>query len=181
MPQDPRLLILLSGFPGVGKSTISKEMGERLDAHIIDIDDFKKGEVDPTLVKTQIDPPELRWKYYQKALAHVFSLFEQGKSVLVMDEVFHLQELRLRLEASCREQGVMVIWVEVRCDYDIVKKRLQRNNREGHILSSIEALKMNQLFAEIYEDFSPKQNHIVVNNNNEPDMAALTEQILQLA
>lgn len=175
-----KLLLLFSGLPGVGKSTISIKVSEKIGAKIVDLDDFKKTDVDPVLVKNQIDPPELRWSYYQKAMEHVFCLFGQGISMAIMDEVFHLNSLRTQLEAMCKEQGVQVLWVEVRCSYDTVEKRLQSTRREGHILSTEEALKMHLLFVEIFEKFSANsKNHIVISNENVSDMDLLVENILK--
>ena len=171
-------LLLFAGLPGVGKSTISRGVSKKIGAKIVDLDDFKKTDVDPNLVKSQIDPPEQRWTYYQKAIEHVFSLFKQGISTVIMDEVFHLNSLRVRLESVCTEQSVQVLWIEVRCSYGIVKRRLQSTAREGHILSSEEALKMHLLFEGIFEKFSPNsQNHIVINNGNDANMDLLIEKI----
>lgn len=172
-------LLLFSGLPGVGKSTISKLVSKKTGAKIVDIDYFKKADVDPSLVKIQIDPPEIRWAYYQKALEHTFDIFNSGISMVSMDEVFHLNSLRVQLESLCVKK-CQVLWVEVRCSYDIVKKRLQAKTREGHILSSEEALKMHLRFSEIFEKFSEKiQNHVVVNNENDSDMSLLVESILK--
>lgn len=173
-------LLLFSGLPGVGKTTISDGVRKKIEAKVINLDDFKKIDVDPILVKSQIDPPELRWAYYQKALEHVLSLFDQGISTVIMDEVFHLDSLRARLEALCTEQQVQVLWIEVRCSYDVVARRLQSIKREGHILSADEALKMHRMFEEIFEEFSiHSQNHIVVDNENVSDVDLLVENILK--
>jgi|SRR3989338_8682535 len=171
-------LLLFAGLPGVGKSTISRKVSKKIGAKIVDLDDFKKTDVDPLLVTNQIDPPEIRWSYYQKAIEYAFGLFKQGISTVIMDEVFHLNALRMRLESVCTEQSVQVLWIEVRCSYGIVKRRLQSTAREGHILSSEEALKMHLLFEGIFEKFSPNsQNHIVINNGNDANMDLLIEKI----
>lgn len=173
-------LLVFAGLPGVGKSTISREVSKKTGAEIIDIDDFKKTNVDSDMVKSQIDPPELRWKYYQKALGYAFNLFSEGKSVAIMDEVFHLSSLRTQLEALCSVQGVQVLWIEVRCSYGTVKKRLQSMNREGHILSTEEALKMHLLFLKTFEKFpTDSQNHMVVNNEHASDIDLLVKSILE--
>lgn len=173
-------LLLFSGLPGVGKTTISGRVSKKIKAKVVDLDDFKKIDVDPTLVKNQIDSPELRWAYYQKALEYVFMLFDQGISTVIMDEVFHLYSLRTQLEALCVEQRVQVLWVEVRCSYDVVERRLQSIRREGHILSTEEALKMHRMFGEIFEKFSThSQNHIIVDNENVNDVDLLVEDILK--
>lgn len=173
-------IVLFAGLPGVGKSTISMKVKGRTGAKIVDLDDFKKTDVDPALVKSQIDPPELRWSYYQKALEYVFGLFDEEISTVIMDEVFHLDSLRTQLETLCIKQDVRVLWVEVRCSYETVEARLKSKRREGHILSTEEALKMHLLFKEIFEEFSVNsQNHITVNNEIASNMDLLVEGILK--
>src|SRR3989344_5342580 len=175
-------LLLFAGLPGVGKSTISRGISKETGATVVDIDDFKKTDVDPDLVAKEIDPPELRWSYYLKALAYVFGLFDQGTSIVIMDEVFHLGSLRAQLEDFCTKQDVRVSWIEVRCPYEIVERRLRSIRREGHILSTEEALRMHLLFEGIFERFPCcSQNHIVVDNGDEIDTALLTENILKIS
>lgn len=160
-----KTFVLIAGLPGVGKSTLSRKIARERNGVVLDLDDFKKLVVDPELVTTQIDPPQIRWAYYEKAITHAFSL---DAEVVVVDEVFHLHALRTKLEDLCRQNGVRVEWVEVRCAYPVVEKRLKGNGREGHILSTGEALKMYQLFSEIFEGFPEgKENHVVVDNNDE--------------
>ncbi len=158
-------LILLAGLPGVGKSTIARRIAATESATVIDMDDFKRSApVDSALMTSQIDPPEVRWGYYERALEHALTL---GGTV-VMDEVFHLDALRARLEEACVAHGVQVQWIEVRCSYETVERRLRAATRVGHILTTDEALRMYLLFQEIFEAFTEGQeNHVVVNNNDE--------------
>ena len=154
-------LILIAGLPGVGKSTIARKIASTEGGTVLDLDDFKREAVVSTLITTQIDPPEVRWVYYEKALAYAFTL----DGIVVMDEVFHLDLLRNRLEQTCTARGTQVQWVEIRCPYTVVEKRLRSAARVGHILSTDEALQMHLLFQEIFERFPEgKENHVVVNN-----------------
>ncbi|MEI8103682.1 MAG: AAA family ATPase [Candidatus Moraniibacteriota bacterium] len=172
-------LLLFTGLPGVGKSTISSEFSKKTSARIVELDDFKKTDINPTLVRSQIDPPELRWIYYQKALLYVFELFDQRLPMIIMDEVFHLHSLRTRLETLCMGQHVQVLWIEVRCPYEVVEKRLYSTRRDGHILSTEETLRMHLRFKAVFEEFSIRsQNHIIINNENINDIDLAIEAIL---
>ena len=166
-------LILLAGLPGVGKSTISKKISQKTGAKILDIDDFKRVDVDPSLVTSQIDPPDVRWKYYQKALEHVFQLFETSDIAnIIVDEVFHLKELRDKIDSLCFDKGIDVLWIEVTCPYELIERRLRAQTREGHILSTDEALNMNVLFEKIFEKFSIDcNNHIILENVGDVEMS----------
>ena len=173
-------LFLLAGLPGVGKSTVSRSLSNKLEAIIVDIDDFKKIVVDPTTVTKEIDPPELRWLYYQEAIQHVLGLYDQGVSAVIMDEVFHLSSLRSSLEILCIQHDVEVQWVEVRCSYDTVAKRLRSTGRNGHILSTEEALAMHLRFTAIFEPFArDSKNHIVIDNEDDVSVDLLVERVLQ--
>jgi predicted kinase len=173
-------LILFCGLPGSGKTTISRKLCEVIEAKLIDLDDFKKTDVDPTLVKSQIDPPEVRWGYYQKGLCEAVRLFASGVQNIVVDEVFHLAELRQRIEDFCHQQNILISWIEIRCPYDIVAQRLLSKPRAGHILSSEEALAMYRLFSDIFEPFiANSHRHIVIDNVNPDEVNGAITHILQ--
>lgn len=165
-------IILLAGLPGVGKSTISKLISRKIEAKILDLDDFKKTDVDPVLVKSQIDPPEVRWAYYRKAIECAFSIFEAGDaSTVIIDEVFHLNQLREEFESLCIQMDIQVFWIEVQCPYALIEQRLNAHLRDGHILSTEEALRMNKIFDEIFEKFSAnKRNHVTISNVGDVEM-----------
>lgn len=157
-------LVLLAGVPGVGKSTIARKIAAIEGGQVLDLDDFKREAVASDLVTSQIDPPEVRWEYYKKALERAFTI----DGTVIMDEVFHLESLRARLEQACVARGVQVQWFEVRCPYETVERRLRSRARVGHILSTKEALEMYRLFQEIFEEFPEgKENHVIVNNSDE--------------
>lgn len=155
-------LILLAGLPGVGKSTIARRIAFTEGGTVLDLDDFKRDAVASTLVTTQIDPPDVRWAYYVKALEHAITL----EGTVIMDEVFHLQSLRTRLEHACVAQHVQVQWIEVQCPYAVVERRLRVAARVGHILSTDQALNMYLLFQNIFEKFPEnKENYVLVDNS----------------
>ncbi len=86
------------------------------------------------------------------------------------------------MEDLCRERGVGVVWVEVRCPFDVVKKRLAKNGRDGHILSTEEALKMYRLFQELFEAFPEEaENHVVIDNDGNDDFCSMRDKILKKA
>lgn len=158
-------LVLFSGLPGVGKTTISRAFCQENNGQVIDIDDFKKTTVNPSLVKSEIDPPEIRWEYYEKALQHAHSLFLEGHQLVVMDEVFHLSSLRKRIEEFSLQRNIEVVWIEIKCPYSVVVDRLSRHERTGHLLSREEALLMYRMFNEIFEPFENKRgSRILVRN-----------------
>ena len=160
-------IVFLAGLPGVGKSTLARKIAEKVGGSVLDIDKIKKKIVDPNLVTSTIDPPEVRWACYEKATEEIFALLDTGASPIIVDEVFHLQSLRQKLEILCAEKGAEILWIEVRCSYEKVEKRLRASDRKGHILSTEEALKMNRLFEQIFEGFPDNKANCLTFNNED--------------
>ncbi|MCC6639242.1 AAA family ATPase [Candidatus Falkowbacteria bacterium] len=165
-------VIFIAGLPGVGKSTFAKNIAKKINGVILDIDEIKKQIVNPELVSSTIDPPEVRWRCYEKAAEQIADLFKQGVQTVVVDEVFHLQSLRQNLEDICVNNGALVSWIEVRCPTDAIVNRLHENGgRDGHILTTDETLKMNKLFGPIFEQFpEDKLNYTTFVNDGSLDM-----------
>ena len=159
-------VIFLAGLPAVGKSTLARQMAKKHNGRVLDIDEIKRKLSDPSLVTSSIDTPEVRWRCYEEAARQIFQFFKNGEHTLIVDEVFHLNELREKLEALLVSGEVKVVWIQVICSFEEVQKRLESKSRIGHILSTDEALKMNILFEEIFEPFpQDKKNHSVFNND----------------
>lgn len=174
-------LVLTSGLVGVGKSTVAKAIAQRLGGHFVDVDDFKKSIVDSVKVKEVIDSPEVRWVYYEKALEHVIGVMSNDKdSVVVIDEVFHLATLRSRIESFCSSVGITVLWVEVKSPFGTVKRRLEGKGREGHILSTEEALTMHLMFKEVFEPFNLNDNYICLNNDRDDELPSFDDVVKRI-
>lgn len=174
-------LVLTSGLVGVGKSTIANAIAKAVGGMFVDVDDFKRVSVDAKIVSSEIDPPEIRWSYYTKALQHVVQIFGDGQySTVVMDEVFHLKELRHKLEVFCEGKQIKVLWVDVKSSYETVKRRFLAGGRDGHILSTDEALRMHLLFKEVFEEFSVEDDYICLHNDNDDGLPLLDEVIKRI-
>jgi predicted kinase len=159
-----RTLIPLAGLPGSGKSTIARALAERLGVEMVGVDRFKREVVDPVTLSEGLDPPHVRWMYYQLALDYIFSLFENGAETVVMDEMFHVGCLRERIEEACRERGIPVRWIEVRCSDAEVERRFAEHPREGHILTTEQLCRIRAEVARVFDEFPCGTDRLVVTN-----------------
>lgn len=168
-------VLCFAGLPGTGKSTVSRIVSEKTRGLLLDLDIYKKQVVDPKLVTESIDPPDLRWKYYSLAIDGMKLLPHE---IVIVDEVFHLGELRRLFEERCAENHMETKWFEVTCPTNLVKERLLIP-RPGHILSPQQAIIMNQLFSDLFEPFSLVNNYTQINNDGSLKPEILAEKIVQ--
>jgi predicted kinase len=135
-PETKRDLILLTGLPGVGKTTLAKEFARQTKGVHFDIDHVKKVVVPKDEVAEEIDPPEYRFKYYAETIRKLPHLFaENAAQTVIIDETFHLKEFRELWEEAAKELNIRVHWVETLCDEECMRERLRiGKDRENHIL-----------------------------------------------
>lgn len=162
------ILVLFAGLPGSGKSTLAHILAKLLGVNVVDIDLFKK----QVGTKTDgLDPPEQRWRYYQLALDHILKLFENGEEMIFVDEMFHVACLRKRIEKILKERGISVLWIEVRCSEEDLRRRFTRP-REGHVLTTPELMQIRRMVADVFDPFDPCDTdgqHRVVINTGPPE------------
>ena len=153
MRMGEKRLLLVTGLPGVGKTTIADIIGEGMQAPVIHIDDFKKAVVPANQISSQIDPPGVRMRYYKPAFEVAFKHFDNGHRAVIMEEVFPFHELRAAIERGCRRQKVKTLWIKVHTPYIAVERRLHETARPGHALTTEETLALHKAFVRQYDPF----------------------------
>jgi predicted kinase len=145
-------LILISGLPGVGKSTLAVEFVRQARATHFEIDELKRAIVPAEIIADAIDPPEYRYQYYMETMRRLPKLFAESPSgTVVIDETFHLQEFRTMWEQAAEALSIRLHWIESVCDEEIVKERLGvGKDRHSHILGE-KAYPMYLLFKQAFE------------------------------
>lgn len=80
-----------------------------------------------------------------------------------MDEMFHVREIRQKINDLCSDAGVVTKWVHVIVSEEEFQKRIKK--REGHIMTPKESMKVRSDVAKIFDPFKCK-NVIIINNDN---------------
>jgi predicted kinase len=159
-------LILITALPGVGKTTLARELARQTRGVHFEIDDVKRRVVPEDMVTEGIDPPEYRYRYYAGAIRKLPDLFAQSSvQIVIMDETFHLRDFRHMWDDAARKLNVRLHWIEAVCDENIVKQRLSiGKNRERHILAG-KGYPMYLLFKKAFEPV--KRTHDVVDTGKD--------------
>jgi len=161
-----RDLILITGLPGIGKTTLARELARQTKGIHFDLDDTKRVIVPENMVTESIDPHEFRYKYYAEAIRRLPELFAQSSAqIVIMDETFHLQGFRQMWDEAARQLKIRLHWVEAVCDEEIVKERLSIGKDRGNHILVDQGYQMYLLFKEAFE---PLQGpHVVVDTNKD--------------
>lgn len=112
-------LVVVCGLPGVGKTTVAREIVDRLDARLVRTDVVRKEiltEPRYTEAETQL--------VYEEALDRARETLQEGTDV-VIDGTFRDREYRIRALETAEEVDVEFRLVRVVCDEDVVRRRIQ--------------------------------------------------------
>ena len=117
------MLIILTGLPGTGKSTVAGALARELGAAVLSTDKIraeKRG--GPGFSRAE------KGGVYERLFARAERGLRDGQS-LVLDGTFYLRRLREAGAAVGRRAGVPVFIVEVISSVAVVKRRMERRSR----------------------------------------------------
>ena len=127
------MLIVVGGLPGVGKTTVAREVARQLPAAHLRIDTFEVALVRQGLVPT---PADVGAHGYDLALAAADTCLTTGTDVLV-DAVFDVAAARRPFRDLAARHGVGVHWLRLICT-DPAEHRRRVTDRvadlAGHIV-----------------------------------------------
>ncbi|PSQ29111.1 kinase [Halobacteriales archaeon QS_9_68_17] len=120
---DHPTLVLVCGPPGVGKTTVSESIVERLDAVLVRTDVVRR-DVTPDPEYTEAE----RKRVYDELFSRGRAAIRRGDDV-VFDGTFQYRDLRHRARSLADDLGAEFRSVRVECAEPVVRERIEA--REG--------------------------------------------------
>jgi hypothetical protein len=162
------MLILVAGLPGVGKTTVAKNIAKKLNASFVDTDVIKhkllpkligKDEWKKFIEEQKSYPLSVRKRIYEKMCIEVEKLLKLNKDVVV-EATFATKSLREIILNLASRLDVKYYIVKVICPENIVKKRMEeRHKKTKHPARYGIHLEIKKIWEPIDEE------HFVINTN----------------
>ena len=119
------MIIIVLGFPGVGKSYFASRLAKELEADYVNSDSIRKQKLSqPTYSKEEM--VEIYKVMHNAMYDHVHS-----RKDLVLDGTFYDAKVRQQFVQTARELGEQMITIQVNADEDLVEQRLNRSANES--------------------------------------------------
>lgn len=143
------MLMLITGLPGAGKTTLARALAERLGAVHLN-SDLLRGE----LGLWGHYSPDDKARVYEALLGRARQALGAGQTVII-DSTFYRESIRepfRRLAAAC---GAPLRWVEVRAEEAVVRERLKAPRPDSEADFAV--------YARIRDAYEPlEEPHLVV-------------------
>lgn len=113
------MLLLFTGLPGSGKTTLARAYAARYAAEHLNSDVLRQ-----ELGLLGRYGPEDKEKVYRTLLERTRQLLSEGKTVVV-DSTFYKESIRKPFRKIAEALSVPLYWVEVRAQEKVIRERLQ--------------------------------------------------------
>lgn len=134
-------LIIMSGLPGTGKSTVAQALGQRLSFPIFSSDAMRKELAGIPPTEHHFEPldrgiysPDFTQRTYQALLDAARPLLAQGRSA-ILDASYRRADARRQAQALAQEMGAKLFAVECVLDEETVRERLAQRLAEEGVIS----------------------------------------------
>jgi predicted kinase len=158
------LIILFSGLPGVGKTSLANEMAPLINAVVLSTDKLRKELISkPTYTK------EEKKLIYDVMLLVARYLHNEGSVNCILDATFNTEESRrTAVEKLANVSSEQIYIVECVCPEDIVISRLKARKGDYSDADIDIYRKMKQL----YEPVKERERHIVIDTSQDSKINA---------
>jgi predicted kinase len=144
------MIIVVTGLPGVGKTTFSKELGSILNAQVLSSDKIRKELFSkPTYSKSE------KSLVYEVILLIAKYLHQTGKTC-ILDATFSRENFRKKLQEKLDAKKNQLFLIECKCPEPIVLKRL-RNRKNDYSDADF------RIYKKLKRQYEPiKTSHITI-------------------
>ena len=170
-PSGPAPLLLLTGSPGCGKTTVAPLVADRHEPSVcLDLDWFfakvRCGAIDPWRAEAHTQN-----RIVLQAAAEASTAFAAGGYFTVADGILYPFMLDL-FAASCARHGVAVHYAVLRVPIDVVHRRVQdRRTEPQHAGALADAAVVDDMWTQ-FEQQGVAERHRVDSGRHSPDQVA---------
>lgn len=157
--EGTRMLVLVIGLPGSGKSTVARALASELKAKILRTDEIRK-----TMVQSPTYGEREKEIVYDAMLSAAGQLLENGENV-ILDATFYKEELRGRAKNLAEKLKKKFFVIECRAHEEVIRKRMEKRKKSIKSLSDADF----EVYKKLKEKFEPiKKNadeHVAIDTS----------------
>lgn len=154
------MLVIVSGLPGTGKSTVSFELAKELKAFVLSIDEIRKGVLmDPGYTESK------KKRIYEEMFNMAQGLLERNENI-ILDATFFRKELRDKASEIGKMWNKCVFFIEIVCPEEIVKRRINKRYESQRDYSDA-YYRVYKIIQNKFE--SSKEEHFVINTEKDEE------------
>jgi predicted kinase len=175
----PQRLIVVSGLMGTGKSSLARDVAERLDATLLQTDELRRQKFGASPAGAQYGEgfyrPSLREEVYEALFEQADRLLARGHSV-VLDGTFAAARHRHAAQRLAERRRAEFLLVRCQCPRHAAIERIERRRRSGPTTSEARGELFDQQAAEWESDTDGMARPLVMDTQR--PLAQQAEQVV---